>query len=199
VFLICPVADDSSLRILRLSPALLALLTVASLIAPAILAYQVWRHQVTDGVAIAVGSMTLFLLVVTCMAQLLRQIGRQSKQLSQLTRVDELTGLPNRRAWSAELPAAIERARRDRVALSVALLDLDHGAHRPRRPGALPGQGRRPGPHPGDGATPRLTDGRVVPQGDGVDGLVDAAGDQVPPGHVGQHPDGLVAQPDLPA
>jgi predicted signal transduction protein with EAL and GGDEF domain len=101
-------------------PAVLALLAVASLIAPAILAYQVWRHQVTDGVAIAVGSMTLFLLVVTRMAQLLRQIERQSKQLSQLTRVDELTGLPNRRAWSAELPAAIERARRDRVALSVA-------------------------------------------------------------------------------
>jgi PleD family two-component response regulator len=107
-------------------PAVLALLAVASLIAPAILAYQVWRHQVTDGVAIAVGSMTLFLLVVTRMAQLLRQIERQSKQLSQLTRVDELTGLPNRRAWSAELPAAIERACRDRVALSVALLDLDH-------------------------------------------------------------------------
>jgi diguanylate cyclase (GGDEF)-like protein len=86
----------------------------------------VWRHQVTDGVAIAIGSMTLFLLVVTRMAQLLRQIERQSKQLSQLSRVDELTGLPNRRAWSAELPAAIERARRDRVALSVALLDPDH-------------------------------------------------------------------------
>ena len=27
--------------------------------------------------------------------------------------MDELTGLPNRRAWSAELPIAIERARRD--------------------------------------------------------------------------------------
>jgi diguanylate cyclase (GGDEF)-like protein len=120
------VGEPATRRILRLSPALLALLTVASLIAPAILAYQVWRHQVTDGVAIAVGSMTLFLLVVTRMAQLLRQIERQSRQLSQLTRVDELTGLPNRRAWSAELPAAIERARRDRVALSVALLDLDH-------------------------------------------------------------------------
>jgi diguanylate cyclase (GGDEF)-like protein len=120
------VGEPATTRILRLSPALLALLTVASLIAPAILAYQVWRHQVTDGDAIAVGSMTLFLLVVTRMAQLLRQIERQSKQLSQLTRVDELTGLPNRRAWSAELPAAIERARRDRVALSVALLDLDH-------------------------------------------------------------------------
>jgi diguanylate cyclase (GGDEF)-like protein len=120
------VGEPATKRILHLSPALLALLTVASLIAPGLLAYQVWRHQITDGVAIAIGSMTLFLLVVTRMAQLLRQIERQSRQLSQLSRVDELTGLPNRRAWSAELPAAIERARRDRVALSVALLDLDH-------------------------------------------------------------------------
>jgi diguanylate cyclase len=110
----------------RLSPTLLGLLTAASLLAPGILAYQVWRHQVTDGVAIVIGSMTLFLLVVTRMAQLLRQIERQSRQLSQLTRVDDLTGLPNRRAWSVELPAAIERARRDRVELAVALLDLDH-------------------------------------------------------------------------
>jgi diguanylate cyclase (GGDEF)-like protein len=119
------VGEQAMRRTLRLSPALLAMLTVASLLAPAILAYQVWRHQITDGVAIVVGSVALFLLVVTRMAQLLRQIERQSRQLSQLTRVDELTGLPNRRAWSAELPAAIERARRDQVALSVALLDLD--------------------------------------------------------------------------
>ena len=104
----------------------MVLLTAASLIAPAILAYQVWHHQVTDGIAIVVGSVALFLLVVTRMAQLLRQIERQSRQLSELTRVDELTGLPNRRAWSTELPAAIERARRDRVELSIAMLDLDH-------------------------------------------------------------------------
>jgi diguanylate cyclase (GGDEF)-like protein len=120
------VGDQGAQRILRLSPALLVLLTVASLIAPAILAYQVSRRQVTDGIAIVVGSVALFLLVVTRMAQLLRQIERQSRQLSQLSRVDELTGLPNRRAWSAELPVAIERARRDRVELSIALLDLDH-------------------------------------------------------------------------
>jgi diguanylate cyclase (GGDEF)-like protein len=73
--------------------------------------------------------MALFLLVVTRMAQLMRQIERQARQLSQLIRVDELTGLPNRRAWSVELPAAIERARRDQVALSVAMLDLDHFKH----------------------------------------------------------------------
>jgi diguanylate cyclase (GGDEF)-like protein len=120
------VGEPATRRTLRLSPALLGLLTLASLLAPAILGYQVWRHQVTDGVAIVIGSMTLFLLVVTRMAQLLRQIERQSKQLSQLTRVDDLTGLPNRRAWSAELPVAIERARRDQAALSIALLDLDH-------------------------------------------------------------------------
>jgi diguanylate cyclase len=120
------VGEQATKRSLRLSPALLVLLTVASLIAPAILAYQVWRRQVTDGVAIVIGSMALFLLVVTRMAQLLRQIEQQSRQLSQLTRVDELTGLPNRRAWSAELPTTIERARRDQVALSIALLDLDH-------------------------------------------------------------------------
>jgi hypothetical protein len=65
-------------------PALLGLLTVASLIAPAILAYQVSRHQVTDGVAIVIGSMALFLLVVTRTAQLLRQIERQSRQLGEL-------------------------------------------------------------------------------------------------------------------
>jgi diguanylate cyclase len=120
------VGQPATQRTLRLSPTLLVLLTLASLLAPAILAYQVWQREITDGVAIATGSMALFLLVVTRMAQLLRQIERQSTQLSQLTRVDELTGLPNRRAWSAELPTAIERARRDRVALSVALLDLDH-------------------------------------------------------------------------
>jgi diguanylate cyclase (GGDEF)-like protein len=120
------VGERATQRTLRLSPALLALLTLASLLAPAILAYQVWRGDVTDGVAIVVGSMALFLLVVTRMAQLARQIERQARQLGQLTRVDELTGLPNRRAWSVELPAAMERARRDRVALSVAMLDLDH-------------------------------------------------------------------------
>jgi diguanylate cyclase (GGDEF)-like protein len=123
------VGQRATQRSLRLSPALLVLLTVASLIAPAILGYQVWRQQVTDGVAIVVGSMALFLLVVTRMAQLLRQIERQSKQLSQHTGVLEHTGVPNRRAWSAELRVAIHRPPRDRVALSIAMLDLDRVKH----------------------------------------------------------------------
>jgi diguanylate cyclase (GGDEF)-like protein len=110
----------------RLSPVQLALLTAASLIAPVILAVQVARGAVTDGVAIVVGSVALFLLVVTRMAQLLRQVEAQAKQLRQLVLVDDLTGLPNRRAWAAELPRAIERARRDDAPLTIAMLDLDH-------------------------------------------------------------------------
>jgi diguanylate cyclase (GGDEF)-like protein len=119
------VGEQAGPRLPRLSLPSLALLTSASLIAPAILAVQVARHQVTDGVAIVVGSVALFLLVVTRMAQLLNRVEGQAKQLLDLARVDELTGLPNRRAWSVELPAAIERARRDGVPLSVAMIDLD--------------------------------------------------------------------------
>jgi diguanylate cyclase (GGDEF)-like protein len=83
------------------------------------------RGRVTDGPAIVVGSVALFLLVVTRMAHLLRHVEAQATQLRELARVDELTGLPNRRAWATELPRAMERARRDGSALSIAMLDLD--------------------------------------------------------------------------
>ena len=119
------VGQQATVRQPQLSPMHLAALTGTSLIAPAILAVQVASRQVTDGVAIVVGSIALFLLVVTRMAQLLKQVEGQARQLRDLARVDELTGLANRRAWSTELPAAIERARREHVPLSVAMIDLD--------------------------------------------------------------------------
>lgn len=112
--------------IARLSPWLLTLLTTASLIAPCVLLVEVSNGLVTDGVAIAVCSAALFLLVVTRMAQLLRQVEAQAGHLRELARVDELTGLPNRRAWSSDIAVAIDRARRDRGPLSVAMIDLDH-------------------------------------------------------------------------
>jgi diguanylate cyclase (GGDEF)-like protein len=59
------------------------------------------------------------------MAQLLREVDLQAHQLRRLARVDELTGLPNRRAWTNELPLAIERARRSAEPLIVAMIDLD--------------------------------------------------------------------------
>jgi diguanylate cyclase (GGDEF)-like protein len=105
---------------------LLAGLTVAVLIAPALLAVESWRGRVADGAAIAVGSAMLFLLVVTRMVQLVRRIEGQARLLGELALVDDLTGLPNRRAWSSALPLAIERARRTHAPLAVALIDLDH-------------------------------------------------------------------------
>jgi diguanylate cyclase len=109
----------------RLSRPLLTALTAASLIAPGVLAIQVAQGRVTNGFAIAIGCATLFLLVVTRMAQLLREVDAQAHQLRRLAQVDELTGLPNRRSWSSELPHAIERARRDAAPLAVAMIDLD--------------------------------------------------------------------------
>ena len=110
----------------HLSRPLLAALTLASLIAPGLLAMEVAQGKVVDGFAIVLGSVALFLLVVTRMAQLLREVDAQARQLRKLARVDELTGLPNRRSWSSELPHAIERARRDGTPLAVAMIDLDY-------------------------------------------------------------------------
>jgi diguanylate cyclase (GGDEF)-like protein len=105
---------------------LLAALTLASLIAPGVLAFEVARGRVTDGVPIVIGCVTLFLLVVTRMTQLVNQVERQAKKVRELSRTDELTGLPNRRAWEIETAREITRARRERSRLCVALLDLDH-------------------------------------------------------------------------
>jgi diguanylate cyclase (GGDEF)-like protein len=122
----CDAYGQASVRSARLSPGLLALLTSASLIAPGVLLIQSTRGHVTDGVAIAVGSAALFLLVVTRMAQLLRQVEAQAGRLRELAGVDDLTGLPNRRGWTGELSSTLERARRDGSGLTVAMIDLDH-------------------------------------------------------------------------
>ncbi|BEL02376.1 hypothetical protein Q0Z83_005670 [Actinoplanes sichuanensis] len=109
-----------------LGKGLLALLAGASLIAPAVLAAQTATGEVADGWSIAACSAVLFLLVVTRMALLIRHVERQADRVRELARSDELTGLPNRRAWNDELPRALERARRNSEPVAVAILDLDH-------------------------------------------------------------------------
>jgi diguanylate cyclase (GGDEF)-like protein len=120
------VARPAPPRPARPSRRMLAVLTATSLIAPALLLVEALTHRVTDALAISIGCAALFLLVVTRMTQLLAQLDLQSQKVRELAVTDELTGLPNRRAWNAELPRALERARRDRTPLSVALVDLDH-------------------------------------------------------------------------
>ncbi len=50
---------------------------------------------------------------------------RLLERLERMARTDELTGLPNRRAWDAELAREMSRADRRQRALSVAMIDLD--------------------------------------------------------------------------
>ncbi|GAB2576212.1 hypothetical protein Aab01nite_13370 [Paractinoplanes abujensis] len=119
-------ASSAGAEVARLGRMHLLLLTGASLIAPALLAVEVLHGEVHDGMAIVIGSAALFLLVVTRMAQLVREVERQALQVRELARRDDLTGLPNRRAWNDELPRALEHARREGRPVCVALLDLDH-------------------------------------------------------------------------
>jgi diguanylate cyclase (GGDEF)-like protein len=118
-------ATPAGPRPVHLGAVQLGLLTATSLVAPALLAVQVAAGRVTDGYAIALGSTVLFLLVVARMAGLIREVERQARQVRELARRDELTGLPNRRAWNDELPRALEQARRGGAPVTVALIDLD--------------------------------------------------------------------------
>ena len=104
----------------------LSLLTGVSLVAPILLLAQAWRRSGIDAAAIGVGSIALFLLVVTRMAGLIRQVEQQATQLETLAQHDPLTGAANRRAWDRTLPVEMDRARRAGTPLAVALLDLDH-------------------------------------------------------------------------
>jgi diguanylate cyclase (GGDEF)-like protein len=113
-------------RPVRIGRPLLLALTIVSLIGPALLVLQALRHQVTDALAIALGCIALFLLVLTRMSQLLTQLDLQTEKVRELAVTDELTGLPNRRAWNTELPRTIEEARRTGDPLTLAIIDLDH-------------------------------------------------------------------------
>jgi diguanylate cyclase (GGDEF)-like protein len=117
---------EAALLSAGLRPPMLAALTLAALTAPTVLAIEAARGQVTDGLAVAIGSAVLFLLVVARMAGLIGQVERQAGLLRELALVDELTGLANRRALMTELGRSLEQARRSGEPLSLAVLDLDH-------------------------------------------------------------------------
>jgi diguanylate cyclase (GGDEF)-like protein/PAS domain S-box-containing protein len=55
-----------------------------------------------------------------------RERTRLLARVQEIARTDELTGLPNRRAWEEELARELARARRSARPLCVAMLDLDH-------------------------------------------------------------------------
>ncbi|HZC69327.1 MAG TPA: GGDEF domain-containing protein [Jatrophihabitans sp.] len=105
---------------------MIATLTTIALIAPTLLMVEAARNQVDDGVAIAIGSMALFVLVILRMSLLYRQVQSQADALQLLTEVDELTGLPIRRALVRAVARAIDHACRDSSSVTLTILDLDY-------------------------------------------------------------------------
>jgi diguanylate cyclase (GGDEF)-like protein len=104
----------------RIGRSRLVLLAFCSLLAPALLLVPGIGGNVLDRLAIALGAVLLFVLVVIRMSGFVSQVQHQSDLLEDLAMADDLTGLANRRRleqWLAEALAA--------GPAQVALLDLD--------------------------------------------------------------------------
>jgi len=77
-------------------------------------------------VAFSALSLLVALLLANSLGHAIADSRALMRRLSELARIDVLTGLPNRRAWDEELLKGLQRARRTRQPCAVALLDLDH-------------------------------------------------------------------------
>lgn len=100
---------------------------------------RLWKPILRDGQPIAVlelvwdqvgvledqSVISLADLLAVEVAVTLERVGLLA-ELETIARTDELTGLPNRRAWQEELPREVARASRSGHTLCVAMLDLDH-------------------------------------------------------------------------
>ena len=97
-----------------------------------------WQPVVRDSVPVAVlafywqrnvqseaSARTLASLLATEAAVTLERVELLSR-LESIARTDDLTGLPNRRAWEEELPRELLRAKREARPMCVAMIDLDH-------------------------------------------------------------------------
>ena len=97
-----------------------------------------WQPVIRDGVPVAVlafywhsaarrgeQARTLASLLATEASVTLERVELLTR-LESIARTDDLTGLPNRRAWEEELPRELKRAKRESWSLCVAMIDLDH-------------------------------------------------------------------------
>jgi diguanylate cyclase (GGDEF)-like protein len=101
-------------------------------------ATTLWQPVTRDAVPVAVlafywrgrahtdeTTLTLASLLSTEASVTLERIELLSR-LESIARTDDLTGLPNRRAWDEELPRELQRSKRAARPLCVAMIDLDH-------------------------------------------------------------------------
>ncbi|AEV84837.1 putative signaling protein [Actinoplanes sp. SE50] len=96
-----------------------ALLALATLMAPAVLLVQDLRHSTSSDLVVVTASAVLFLLVLTRMAALVSAQRR-------IAMTDGLTGVHTRRFLSEALSAEGDRAARRGTPIAMLLLDVDH-------------------------------------------------------------------------
>ena len=100
----------------------IVLLVAATLTGPAILVGELIAAVPLDAWTVVVASALMMLLILARMIRMVRQMQEQAEWLIQLADTDPLTGLPNRRALTAEVLARLGDQSRHRALL---LLDLD--------------------------------------------------------------------------
>lgn len=101
---------------------------------PGVLLFEAWMYHLTvpDAVAIALGCIVIFGLVVVRLQALVQRVNNQSVELSEqaerlnvLASLDELTGLANRRTWDRTLSNALQHLKPGDT-MTVVLIDLDY-------------------------------------------------------------------------
>ncbi|MBB2901132.1 diguanylate cyclase (GGDEF)-like protein [Kineococcus radiotolerans] len=104
----------------------LPLLAAAALAPPVVLVVEHAVLDVDHGLALGLVAAVVVALVLVRLADLLRVLHGQAEVVAQLAGTDPLTGLPNRRAWDAEVDRVFARAAADPgLAVTVAIVDLD--------------------------------------------------------------------------
>ena len=109
----------------RLTWGRLAMLAVASMLAPGVALVRTLLHQPLDVTVISSASIAVFALVLTRMAGLVRLHEATGRLLAHRASHDDLTGLPNRALFRTRVDQAIARTRRGGDTLAVLFLDLD--------------------------------------------------------------------------
>jgi len=86
-----------------------------------------WQPRTSDHVLLATIPLLVAFPVVVSAAtyRLARRFGRQNEMLSQLSRTDSLTSLPNRHHWQQSLTLEFQRYLRTRRPATLVMLDLD--------------------------------------------------------------------------
>ncbi|MET3424027.1 diguanylate cyclase (GGDEF)-like protein [Actinoplanes tereljensis] len=98
----------------------LSLLAACTLLVPAVLFIQGVRRDEINWMAVGIGAVALFLLVLARVAGFAGQVREQSVKLEDLAMRDELTGLANRRLFEQSVTAAVAAGE-----AQVCLLDLN--------------------------------------------------------------------------